>query len=291
MSIRGKKKRVLAHEYTRIYTNPPGLTPMKPLQPEEFSANDHAQESVAYIAWEPSKGEIDGTQFAVAKTHDLIHTAQQIDFEQNFTLAPNFLASMQTCDGGDTANLRYTEKSAQGLKMNVAEEQSLDDEIRHTTEDVGFIALNSQTKEVVYAVNCGGDAYIDSAGVEYSADENLLYGIKSGTSSEIEGTDEDPVFQKLRYGDFYYDIPLENGDYEITLQFVENWWSDADRRFFDVIAEKNEVVTDLDIYKSVGKKTAHQVTVPVTVSDGEHNLEFMTDKDNASVVGIVASIP
>lgn len=128
---------------------------------------------------------------------------------------------MQTCNGEDTANLRHTEKSAQWLKLNVAEEQSLDEEIRHTTEDIGYLALNSQTRKGVYAVNSGGSVYTDFNRVSYSIDENFTYGTKAGTSSSISRTEDDPVFQKLSYGDFSYDIPLQNGDYKITLQFVK----------------------------------------------------------------------
>ena len=111
------------------------------LQEEEYSAESHAQESVAYIAWEPSKGEIDDTQFEVSLAHNITHDPQQIIYEQSFANTPSFLASMQSCQDGDTANLRFTEKSDQGLNLNVVEEQSLDDETSHTKETIGYISF------------------------------------------------------------------------------------------------------------------------------------------------------
>ena len=113
------------------------------LQEEEYSLESHPPEIVGYIAWEPSTGKLDGTQFAVALAHDITHKPQNIKFAQLFANSPSFLASMQTCHGGDTANLRYDRKTKRGLKINVSEENSLDDEINHTTESVGYIALHS----------------------------------------------------------------------------------------------------------------------------------------------------
>ncbi|MFO7801591.1 MAG: malectin domain-containing carbohydrate-binding protein [Desulfovermiculus sp.] len=257
------------------------------LQEEEDSALDHAQESVAYIAWEPSNGEIDGTRFEVATAQGITYASQPLKFKQKFDNIPNFLASMQTCNGGDTANLRHEKKSNSGLKLNVDEEQSLDNEMRHIAEDVGYIAFTDVQKKVVYAVNCGGDAYTDSSGVKYRADENFSYGRISGTHKDIKDTQDDPVYQSVRFGDFFYDIPVDNGDYEVTFQFAETYWSAPSRRVFHVIVQGQEIISSLDLVQTTGPRQAYQVTVPVTVSDGELQIEFAPEIDNAIVSGIV----
>jgi hypothetical protein len=48
---------------------------------------------------------------------------------------------MQTADGGDTASLRWRNKTTSGVDVRVAEEQSKSTDTTHTTEVVGFIAI------------------------------------------------------------------------------------------------------------------------------------------------------
>ncbi len=54
---------------------------------------------------------------------------------------PVFLADMQTSNGGNTANLRRQDKDFYGIDVKIAEEQSLDGEIYHTTEVVGYMVF------------------------------------------------------------------------------------------------------------------------------------------------------
>jgi hypothetical protein len=51
---------------------------------------------------------------------------------------------MQSQRGGDTANLRSNAKSAGGIDIRVAEEQSKDAETKHAAEQVGFVAIGSK---------------------------------------------------------------------------------------------------------------------------------------------------
>ncbi len=141
---------------------------------------------------------------------------------------------------------------------------------------------------ILYAINCGGDQYTDASGLAYEADNHFLNGNTARTSNNIEGTEDDPVFQTERYGDFNYDIPIENGTYQITLQFAEIYWSNSGDRIFDVLVEDQPVVADFDIVEQAGSRyAAIEVTVPCQVSDGELNIEFSTDVDNAKISGII----
>jgi hypothetical protein len=49
---------------------------------------------------------------------------------------------MQTTDGPDTANLRWNFKDLSGVDVYVAEEQSGDSEMSHTTEAVGYLLIS-----------------------------------------------------------------------------------------------------------------------------------------------------
>lgn len=105
--------------------------------------NGHGAESIDYIAWEPSQGQIQGLGFLVGRTGTQV-TDQRfgLDFGGEFTQAPAFLAHAQTTEGNDTAALRYSGLSAEGVTVWIEEEQSGDAETGHVAEDVGYILFD-----------------------------------------------------------------------------------------------------------------------------------------------------
>jgi len=114
------------------------------LQREEASSKAHDTETVAYVAWEPSVGEVNGITFEVGNTFDEVtHDAHLIGFNSNFRSAPVLLADMQTTDGPDTATVRLRNKGPFSAEIWVEEEQSRDRETRHTTEVVGYLAIGA----------------------------------------------------------------------------------------------------------------------------------------------------
>ncbi len=115
------------------------------LQEQEVNQQTHQQETISYIAWEPSSGTVDGITFEVNWTADAVtHKPYRISFQETFLDVPVFLADMQTTDGGDTANLRWEKKDTYSVDVHVDEEQSKDGETNHTTEVVGYILLTPQ---------------------------------------------------------------------------------------------------------------------------------------------------
>ena len=112
------------------------------LQEQEKNAKSHAVETISYIAWEPSSGEIDGMRFEVAGTgNSVTHKEYHIGFGPDYDAEPVFLSDMQTTDGGDTANVRCKNKTASGVDIWVDEEGSKDSETSHTTEEVGYMTF------------------------------------------------------------------------------------------------------------------------------------------------------
>lgn len=122
------------------------------LQPEEAGPPAPATETVNYLAWEPSCGEINGLLFKVGATgDDRTHLRSTLSFSDaclddpsRFAEPPALLANMQTTDGGDTANLRWLHKSPASVTVWVDEEQSRDSETNHTTEILGYLAIHPQ---------------------------------------------------------------------------------------------------------------------------------------------------
>lgn len=113
------------------------------LQEQEGNSKNHVTESIGYIAWEPSRGTIDNLTFEINKTSDSVtHNFYTIQFSQNFLTTPMFVADMQTCDSINTANVRWQNKDAYAVEVQIDEEQSKDNEIRHNTEVVGYMVFS-----------------------------------------------------------------------------------------------------------------------------------------------------
>ncbi len=116
-------------------------------QESKYVVNEsHLTETISYIAWEPSLGSVDGLTFEVGKTDDLVtRKPYKISFNQSFADdAPVFIADMQTADGGDSCNVRWKNKTGSNVDVLIDEEQSLDREVAHTSEVVGYMLFSDQ---------------------------------------------------------------------------------------------------------------------------------------------------
>ncbi len=112
------------------------------LHEQEAGDGSHAEEMIAYIAWQPSSGNLNGFSYEVNRTNNVINNEFfTIDFQTVFTSAPVFLCDMQTSNDEETANLRWRNKSSASLEVRVDEEISLDSEVDHANETVGYIVI------------------------------------------------------------------------------------------------------------------------------------------------------
>jgi Malectin domain len=139
---------------------------------------------------------------------------------------------------------------------------------------------------VLVAVNAGGSQFTAADGTSYQADTLFSGGNTYRTTAAIAGTTDDALYQSERYDNFTYNVPVANGDYVVTLKFAEIDFSSAGMRVFDVLIEDATVVSNLDVLAQVGRKTAHDVTVSVRVTDGMLNITFRSIIDNAKVSAI-----
>jgi len=113
------------------------------LQEEESHKSEHyTDETISYIAWEPSSGEVDGMSYIIDSTFDEVtHNFYIINFYPVFPTAPVFVADMQTTDGTDTANVRWNNINGESIEVQIDEEQSANTEENHTKEVVGYMAF------------------------------------------------------------------------------------------------------------------------------------------------------
>ena len=110
------------------------------LQEGEAFDQVHATETVAFIAWEPSVGTLDGRPYEVGKINNVTHTGRDIVFDGSYDSPPAFIADMQTSIV-EPANIRWLNKSTTSVNVWVDEEDSKDAEVTHYYEHIGYFVF------------------------------------------------------------------------------------------------------------------------------------------------------
>ncbi|WP_075602292.1 glycoside hydrolase family 2 [Saccharicrinis aurantiacus] len=103
--------------------------------------------------------------------------------------------------------------------------------------NIDYIKRHSSTLDkAAIHINCGSDAYFHENGSSkvylpdlpyqqgswgYINGTALELGDRPGTTAEIKGTLNDPLYQTQRQGDFSYQFDLKPGSYELTLHFAD----------------------------------------------------------------------
>ena len=142
---------------------------------------------------------------------------------------------------------------------------------------------------VVFAVHCGGEAYTGADGVAYHADTCYSHGYADSDPDPLLKIPDSLLFVMSRVGTFSYAVGgLSTGTYLITFKLDENYWHGPGKRVFDIIAEGQAIVSQLDLFVAAsGENIALDITIPVEVNDGTLNLDFVPSIDKAKVFGIV----
>ena len=149
------------------------------------------------------------------------------------------------------------------------------------------------------AIAAGGPAESNSGGGDYSfvADEDFSGGgDNSAVTATINltqpGANAAPmaVYQHGRAGVSTYTIPglTAGSTYTVLLHFAETYFTAAGKRLFNVAINGTTVLTNLDIYNTVGKDAALLETFNTTAnSSGQIVIQFTTGAaDQPLVMGI-----
>jgi hypothetical protein len=142
-------------------------------------------------------------------------------------------------------------------------------------------------------INVGGKAYAD-----YLADQDwspaLEYGHVDGYQTDwpdtrdILGVDDDTIYRSELREIVKYKIRVPNGTYRVTGQIAENKYTEIGQRIFDILAEDQKIVTNLDLCQAVGALTAYQVTAEnIIVQDEILDLHFANRWDFSLLNGII----
>jgi len=189
-----------------------------------------------------------------------------------------------------------------------------------TVVAVGDHHGKSVTDSVQWTLNTDGVAiaagwirtgYVSSRGVRFGSDCFFLGGIGEKVPPEVtegevgpenltanpvgvHGTKDPLLYRHFRRGAFAYDVPLENGSYEVTLGFLE---PDAKvkpgNRVFDVSANGNKVLERFDVLAAANgaRRTAVTRVFTAEVTDGHLKLDFTPVNGQALVSAITIRRP
>ena len=105
----------------------------------------------------------------------------------------------------------------------------------------------TNARPAVFRANCGGSSYSTTRGIQFAADSNFDGGKIVATKAAIEHTDDQPLYQSAREGDFTYTALLKPGrSYTLKLHFAEIA-KKAKKRRFNVVVNGLPALTGFDI--------------------------------------------
>lgn len=154
-------------------------------------------------------------------------------------------------------------------------------------------------------VTCGDDLdYTDGGGNLWQADQPYSSGSwgymglvsqknrSQGACGTVAGTSDDDLYNSYSFGEFmsYQFDDVTNGEYQVTLLFVEPSSTAEWMRVFDVSIEEITVLDNLDIWSLVGKCTAYSPEAfTVNVTDGQLNIDLGPTIGDGIISGIDVS--
>ena len=114
------------------------------MEEEEALRNSgHGQETVGWLAMDAGIGDLGDLSYQAGHTGRRVdHNSAQINFKQDFTSKPSLFASLASFYGADAAGLRYQSLSPTQTTIMLEEDQSRDNEVGHTKENVSFLAID-----------------------------------------------------------------------------------------------------------------------------------------------------
>ena len=100
-------------------------------------------------------------------------------------------------------------------------------------------------------------------------------------------TEDDVLYQTVRFDVDAYRLPAPDGSYTVTLRFGEPHYKEAGKRVFGVQLEGKQVIKSLDVFAKVGRDCALDYTFEeVTVNDGILDIDFTREVEYPCIAAI-----
>lgn len=109
-------------------------------------------------------------------------------------------------------------------------------------------------------------------------------------SAPVADTEDDALFQHVRYGMSAYRCVVPNGTYTVILYFNEPHYDAAGARVFGVAIEGQPAIERLDVFEKAGKNRAIVQTFEgIAVADGRLDIEFQPIVEFPCIAAIAIS--
>jgi hypothetical protein len=107
-------------------------------------------------------------------------------------------------------------------------------------------------------------------------------------NSPMTGTEDDTLYQTVRWDVSAYRFKVPNGKYKVRLQFCEPHYNEAGKRVFGVDLQGKRVIDKLDIFARIGKNKALDYKFEdVKVTNGLLDISFIKVVEFPSIAAIV----
>ena len=256
------------------------------IQAEEANRTRLTPRPVHFIALEPGQYlQSNGQPIIVGTTgRKVTHAWNNVKFSTPLS-DPVFIAHMQSTFGANTASIRHRRLTETGVQIKVEEEQSLDTEVSHITEEVGFIVIGAiadrdedglpDSWELAHALDpenpadaktdLDGDGLSNLDEFVQGSDPNEYDGVINGGIIRLV-TDNDSAYEKeLLNGSFKIRRAMSDAPIEIELELSGNpdpskgSASSTDYQLLDI--EGNELANPVAL--GVGQRTLQILVAPV----------------------------
>ncbi|GAB48651.1 hypothetical protein MOPEL_078_00400 [Mobilicoccus pelagius NBRC 104925] len=152
---------------------------------------------------------------------------------------------------------------------------------------VAFPSPAQAVAPVDIRMSAAPSAVRDSQGATWAPAGRFVGGALSAVNSRpVAGTPDPQLFVYERYGMTAWNIDVPSACYDVTLRAREKYFNAPGRRVFSVRAENRTLVSDLDIYRTVGQNRAIEHTFRIPVTDGRLDLAFSAKVNNAIISAI-----
>jgi hypothetical protein len=110
--------------------------------------------------------------------------------------------------------------------------------------------------------------------------------------SPIADTEEDALYQTVRYGMSAYRLPLSNGTYRVTLRFCEPHHTAPGLRSFGVKLQGRPVLEHLDVFARVGQNRALDLSfADIAVTNGWLDVDFVPEIEYPCLAALAVDGP
>jgi len=111
-------------------------------------------------------------------------------------------------------------------------------------------------------------------------------------NNPIADTEDDPLYQTVRYNLAAYRLPAASGPCNVTLKFCEPHYNAAGKRVFSVKLQGKPVIENLDVFAKAGQNRALDYTFEnVAVTNGSLDVEFVPVVEFPCIAAIVVQGP